>query len=266
MKIDHETLVKLHERYDEPTQAEKDLALTVRKSNQLIQRNRFELSLTEQRLLLYCISRIKPTDKGTETYTIKLRDVCKVCGIEETINGGAYKAIRAALKKLDSYNFELKDDKGRIHFVHWIRSTVLDPEDVHAASARFEFDPKIIPYLFDVRKYFTQYQLDMVMKMKSTYGIRLFELLKSYANIRAKRFTLAELRYLLGAENKSYEKYGLFRTRVLDPAIKDIMTYSDLNVTYREIKNGQRVESIEFLITTLGGTEYLERQEWGFDD
>lgn len=266
-KLTHEKRVEIAKQKEPRTQAEKDQALTVRKSNQLIQRNRFDLSLREQRLLLYCISRIKPTDKGTETYEIAIRDVCKACGIDETINGGSYNAMKAALKKLDSFNFELKEPTGRVHLVHWIRSVVIDPENKNQAKVHFEFDPKIVPYLFDVRKFFTQYELRGVLLMKSVYGIRLYELLKSYANIREKEFELDELRHILGAESKSYEKYGLFRTNVLDPAIRDINTCSDLKVDYIEFKSGRKVVNIRFVITDIGGTaEYLERQGWTFED
>lgn len=268
-QLTHDQRVEIAARRaeDRPTKAEKDQALTVRKSNQLIQRNRFELSLREQRLLLYCISKIKPSDHGKETYTIKVRDVCKACGIESNITGGAYKAVIEAFKKLDSFNFILKDEHGTRHIVHWIRDVKIDPEENHSAQASFTFDPKIVPYLFDVRKYFTQYAIGGVLQMKSVYGVRLYELLKSYANIREKEFTLNELRYLLGAENKSYDKYSLFRVYVLDPAIKDVMTYSDLNVSYVEIKQGKRkVISIKFVITQCTQTELLDRQGFTFDD
>lgn len=268
-KLTHEQRVKIAEREQEytPTKAEKDQSLTVRKSNQLIQRNRFDMSIREQRLLLYCISRIKPTDKGTETYKINIRDVCKACGIEGNMSGGAYSAVREAVKKLDSYNFELVDENHRRHILHWIRSVVIDPEDAKRASVQFEFDPKIVPYLFNVRKFFTQYELGGVLQMKSTYGVRLYELLKSYANIRRKKFELAELRYLLGAEQSSYDKYGLFRTKVIEPAMKDIATYSDLKADYVEVKQGRKVVAIEFVITDIGGSpEWYERQGMEFDD
>lgn len=266
-KLSHEKAVEQHKRIEQPTKAEKDQALTVRKSNQLIQRNRFELSLREQRLLLYCISKIKPSDHGKETYTIKVRDVCKACGIESNITGGAYKAVIEAFKKLDSFNFILKDEHGTRHIVHWIRDVKIDPEEKHSAQASFTFDPKIVPYLFDVRKYFTQYQIGGVLQMKSVYGVRLYELLKSYANIRGKRFTLDELRYLLGAENKSYDRYSNFKQKILDSAIRDIETFSELKVTYIENRNGRRVEALEFIVTDISGTvEYYERQGFTFDD
>lgn len=244
----------------EPAKAEVDNSLSVRKSNQLIQRNRFIMTVRERRLLFYCISKIKPSDKGGETYVISINDVCRACGIDGKLTGGAYSAMKDALKKLDSFNFELIDENGRRHIVHWIRSVVIDPEEKKSGKVQFEFDPKIVPYLFDVRKKFTQYELRNVLRMKSGYGSALYELLKSYANIKRKKFTLEELRYLLGAEEKSYSHYGILKQRVIDPAMKDIATYSDLKVDYIEIKEGRKVVAVEFIITDIGGTvEYYEK-------
>lgn len=261
MSLSHETRVKIAEKYATPSKMEKDLALTIRKSNHLIQRNRFDLSLRENRLLLYCISKIKPSDHGNETYTIAVRDVCKACGIESNITGSAYKAVFDALKKLDSFNFVLRDEKGIKHLVHWIRDVKIDPEENHKAKISFAFDPKIAPWLFDVRKYFTQYAIGNVLQMRSIYGARLYELLKSYANIRGKKFPLDELRYLLGADSRSYDQYSCLRQKILEPALKDIETYSDLKVSYVEHKKGRKVEAIEFIITDISGTvAYLEKQ------
>ena len=268
MKLTHEDRVALAKRNERPDQEEIDLSLSVRKSNQLIQRNRFNLTLREQRLLLYCISKIRPTDKGTETYTISIREVIKACGIE-TVTGGAYRAIREALKKLDSFNFELTDENHRTHLVHWIRSVVIDPENKNQAKVNFEFDPKIVPYLFEVKKNFTQYQLRNALQMKSEYGMRLYELLKSYTHAYRKtgehEFEISELRKALCADTKSYEQYGAFKKYILDKAIDDIMTYSDLKVTYLEVKSGRKVIAVRFIMSELDPMEYSDRQGWTFD-
>ena len=263
----HETRVEIAKRQGEITQAEKDLGMTVRKSNQLIQKNRFDMTVREQRLLLYCISRIKPTDKGTEVYKISIRDVCAACGIADNVTGGAYNAMKDALKKLDSFNFFMKDDEGRDHLVHWIEHVVIDPERKKRACVQFNFDPRIVPYLFDVRKYFTQYELGNVLQMKSVYGIRLYELVKSYENIREKSFDLRELRYLLGAETRAYDKYSFLKMRVLDPAINELRMYSDLKIDYIPLHDGQpipegkreKVTGIKFIISD-GSAERAEKQ------
>lgn len=254
----HEKRVELASEH--LSQADKDLSMTVRKANQLIQKNRFDMTVREQRLLLYCISRIKPKDTGSERYSINIRDVCVACGIENNVTGGAYAAMKEAVKKLDSFNFELIDDGGRRHIVHWIRSVVIDPEGKRRASIQFEFDPKIVPYLFDVRKYFTQYELSNVLKMKSVYGVRLYELAKSYQNIREKSFDLKELRYLLGAEEKSYDRYSNLKQKIIEPAMNELRMYSDLKIDYLEIKDGRKVTGIKFIISD--GSEDKVMRDW----
>ena len=109
--LTHEKLLQIERNNPKETQLEKDMRVPVRKSNQLIQRNRVDMTVREQRLLLYCISRIKPTDKGGELYTVHIRDVCRASGIEGDIDGEAYGAVHEAVKKLDSYNFELNQIK-----------------------------------------------------------------------------------------------------------------------------------------------------------
>ncbi|WP_252235748.1 RepB family plasmid replication initiator protein [Clostridium sp. ZS1] len=47
---------------------------------------------------------------------------------------------------------------------------------------------------------------------------------------------------------KSYDKYGLFRTKVLDMAYEEINNCSDILFDYEEIKTGRKVTSIKFTI------------------
>lgn len=254
--LTHEKLLQIERNNPKETQLEKDMRVPVRKSNQLIQRNRFDMTVREQRLLLYCISRIKPTDKGGELYTVHIRDVCRASGIEGDIDGEAYGAVHEAVKKLDSYNFELKDDHGAVNFVHWIRDTKIDRRK---GAIYFRFDPMVTPYLFNVRKYFTQYDLNNVIQLHSGYAMRLYELLKSYENIRGKEFTIAELRYLLVAENRSYDKYSLFKKYVLEPAVNEIKDTTDLKTDYIEIKKGRKVTGIKFVISD-GSVDRMARR------
>lgn len=65
----------------------------VAKSNALIQRSRYSLTLQQQRILLFLISKIKPTDTPEETYTFSIEEFCKVCGITAS-TGDYYKTIK----------------------------------------------------------------------------------------------------------------------------------------------------------------------------
>jgi plasmid replication initiation protein len=62
------------------------------------------------------------------------------------------------------------------------------------------FDPFLRPYLLELKKEFTSYKLENVIKLKSSYAIRIYELLMQYEKIRERTILLSDLRKMLGAE------------------------------------------------------------------
>ena len=75
------------------------------KSNDLVQKSRYELSLLEQKVVACICSLIKPEhakeamENGhTLEYQFNIRDFCRICGIDCN-NGKNYINVRAVLKK-----------------------------------------------------------------------------------------------------------------------------------------------------------------------
>jgi plasmid replication initiation protein len=60
-------------------------------------------------------------------------------------------------------------------------------------------------------------------------------------------FSLDELKNELGADEiHSYEIYSNFRREVIERALREINTYTDLNLEYKPIKTGKKVTRIIF--------------------
>ena len=76
------------------------------------------------------------------------------------------------------------------------------------------------------------------MKLKSSYAIRIYELLKQYEKLQERTFLLDELRKMLGAED-IYPAYGNFKQRVLLPAQKELKKKTDISFEIEEIKKGR---------------------------
>ena len=74
---------------DRALEISKQRSYTVVKSNEIIQKARYDLSVTELKLLAYIISKIKPTDTELQEYSFSVKDFCQVCGIDYT-NGYNY--------------------------------------------------------------------------------------------------------------------------------------------------------------------------------
>ena len=68
---------------------------SVIKSNEIIQRAKYDLTLQELKILSYCFSMIKPNDTIETTYTFSIVDFCKVAGIDYE-NGKNYKNVKNA--------------------------------------------------------------------------------------------------------------------------------------------------------------------------
>lgn len=259
-KLTHEQRLKFAVNEIRESKAEKDNHLSVREANVLIQKNAFDLSLRETKMLYYCIARIKPGDKSQKRYEVNARDFFLACGIDN-ITGKDYKAFKDTLKDLDAQQFELWDEKGHLHFAHWIKDVEIVP---NTGTVKFNFPKVLEPYLFNVADFFTQYQYGNISSMQTKYGINLYRLLRSYANIREKKFDIDKLRWLLGAEEKSYkEKYGIFRAKVIDPAVREINERTDLKADYVEIKDGPRgkVVALKFIITVSEKVEEIYQEQ-----
>lgn len=73
---------------------------TVVKSNDLIRRARYTMTLQEQRFILYAISLIKDTDTADTRYEIRISDLCKICGLD--LRTGSYRTeFRKIVETLD---------------------------------------------------------------------------------------------------------------------------------------------------------------------
>lgn len=216
------------------------------KGNDLIQRNRFELSLMEQKTVAYICSMIKPTDSGFQSeYEFKIRDYCKICDIDYD-NGANYAYVKETLKKLRDRSMWMTLEDGSETVVGWLDRVTTNKK---SGLAHIRIDDRLIPYLFDLKQQFTQYQLYNILGMKSAFSVRIYELMKSYSFRHTIIFELNELKELLMVEHvKSYVNYKDFRVKVLEKAQTEINELTDINIEFEPIKTGRKVTSIKFII------------------
>ena len=216
------------------------------KGNDLIQRNRFELSLMEQKTVAYICSMIKPIDSGFQSeYEFKIRDYCKICDIDYD-NGANYVYVKETLKKLRDRSMWMTLEDGSETVVGWLDRVTTNKK---SGLAHIRIDDRLIPYLFDLKQQFTQYQLYNILGMKSAFSVRIYELMKSYSFRHTIIFELNELKELLMVEHvKSYVNYKDFRVKVLEKAQTEINELTDINIEFEPIKTGRKVTSIKFII------------------
>ena len=233
--------------------------LFVVKANTLIQKSRFSLSLQQQKIVLYLISKIQPSDTDFTEYQFSIPDFCRVCGIDYD-NGKNYIDIKRQIKEIADKSLWVEIEEDEETLIRWIERPYINKKQ---GIIRIKLDELMKPFLLELKERYTQYQLIFTLRMKSKYSLRLYELIKSYfynkLGTYSKVFSIEELKKLLDAEK--YVRFCNFHSDVLKLAVDEINKYSDLDLTYKQIAKGRKTVAIEFTFSTKDALERLRIQD-----
>lgn len=226
------------------------------KRNELIQKAKFNLTATQQKIIAYLISKIKPTDKELERYEVSIRDFCLLCGINKDY---FYTEIKDIIDNLDSKTFWVETEEKLFKFRWFSEVDVLKGK----GKIRFLINSNIKEYLIDLKQNFTQYELYNILALKGKYSIRLYEWFKSYSYQHEKEIEINTLKRILFAEH--YKEYKPFKRRVIEPAIEEINHYTDLEVSYEKVIKGRTVTGLIFYIRFKDAFERFQSYQQTID-
>ncbi len=220
--------------------------LVVYKSNNVVEAA-FKLSLNEQKVILFCISKHDTRQPLTadDRFTITASEFAELTGVEVNNAYGMLKEVAdnlfnryVVINNPDATNSKIKQRKTR-----WISSIDYMTDD-GALSVRFAAD--MLPYLSELKSQFTRYELKNIGGMTSGYGIRLYELLSQYRTFGRREMTIEWLRSHLEL-NDNYSVLADFKKRVIVPAVDNINKHSDLTLHQPiYIKTGRSVTGVIF--------------------
>lgn len=118
----------------------------------------------------------------------------------------------------------------------------------------FEWSPKVLPHILDLRERYITTDLTIASQFKSSFSWRLYDILKASYGLWYKEFTKQQLMQLFNVQNvKTYDNTAQFKRGVLDKAIAEINTLTEYQVHYNEQKEGRAIVGFT-LIWTLGET------------
>ena len=207
------------------------------------------MTLQTARLIRLLITQVVKEDKDLKTYTCKITDLAKFLNVDSS---NLYKHIRSicecAMKSV--VYIGTGNPKEPWEMFHWVSTAKYDGNGM----VTLRLSDEIKPYVFELEKWFTQYQLKNILEFNSYYAIRLYELLKcrdgETKNSQSElEFTIDELRTFFDCEKK-YQKISQFKEKVINIAIREINEKSDIwvNPTYQ--KTGRTITSVVFEIHT----------------
>ena len=225
------------------------------KDNILVSKAIYNIKYLEQLIFLSALSEVESRSKidHTEEHTIDLSKLAKIADLQSDY----YKEIKRAAENLYTRKISIPQEDGSVivtGFIHAYR--------YHDGKAKLSvcFSPKIIPYISHIKESFVCYKFKQIARFRSSYAIRMYELLIQKIDLSTVR--IIELKHLrdLFKLGKSYDRYNNLIQRVIEPAIKDINKHSDLNVIYKEIRTGRKVTALEFHIEALEPRPMTKKQ------
>lgn len=245
---------------------EKERELIVAKRNDMLQKARFNLTVQEQKIILYAVAQIKPDDTYMKEYTLEIKDFFEIMGWDKE----SYTDFKKMLKALADKSWTIpviKDGEIWDSVVRWFTTARSNKK---SGKVVVKFHEDMMPYLLELSKQYdltgqtyTQYKLKYILAMQSKYSPRLYELLKSYDNKTTWFFQIEDLHKLLSDCDKEgnpliptgWKNFAIFKRDVLEPAVKEINKYTDMKIVYKTETKGRggKVVKIHFLL--LGKTK-----------
>lgn len=245
----------------------KNVVKLIRKSNELVEA-RYKFDIWETRIFTKMLSMVHKNDEDFQPYRIYLSDIVKDFQVEN--NKDAYDRLRRGGNKLMSKIIKVirETEEGLMELTTPIVVGVdrlVNPNSEDGKFIDVSFHPDMRPFLLSLKSQFTIYDVNNILKLPSSYSIRLYELLKQYERIGSRKFELQELKEIIGVIEEidnngkkslkdNYPLFGNFKQRVLLKAQKDLKKFTDIQFEFDPFKRGRKVVGVVFTIRANNGT------------
>jgi plasmid replication initiation protein len=221
----------------------KDLVVKTNRLNQAFQM----LTLAELHIVQLAIVDARETGTGLTTNQPLRINAMRYAEVFNTTRQNAYQRMKSAEDTLFNRRFSYFDDEGKLIKSRWIQQVrYLDDE----GAIELVFTLAVVDGISRIdgaQEFFTQYLLSQTAKLTSVYSARLYELLIQWKSVgKTPIFELASFREQIGLKATEYQTMSNFKSRVLDPAIKQINDHTDITVSYEQQKKGRVITGFLF--------------------
>ncbi|MFM0053765.1 replication initiation protein [Caballeronia grimmiae] len=211
------------------------------------------LTLAEKRLVMLAVSKLdsrRALSPGEIPKTkITAAEYAESFGVGAN---AAYEALQGAAKDLYSRSitfFEPSHKRGgqslkplRVD-MRWVgRCTYHDGE----GWVELAWWPEILPALFGLKKNFTTYQLQQATALRSAYSWRMLELLSRFQSTGWAEYDIEDFATAMDATEKQRADFAKLRTKIIEPARKELEEKDGWIINWEPIKAGRKVKALRF--------------------
>lgn len=235
--------------------------LRVAKANALVEAQ-YQLTSKEHKLMLAAMAKIRKDQ--TELYE-QVFNVADLADLLDFPLKSAYGELRRIAKGLMKKQVEVRDEvSGGWVMYQWVSKA-------YCSNGQFgiRFSDDLKPLLIGLVGRFTIFELGRVLKMRSGYSIRLYELFKQYESFGTRTFTLdrkltanknwEDFSRVMGYSPSSYPRFGNINQRIIKPAMKEVKALTEFkDIQVKTIKWQKKVIAVTFYFRSTQTLEDVE--------
>lgn len=214
------------------------------------------------KIFLKAVTQVKQNeDTSSRDVTLDFGEVSQILTATNN-NARRYRVLDSIKRLLSDSVFHIKiydEHKGREVDKFY---APISTAEVDGNELTITFSAEIMPYISNLNKNFTKYDVQNIYHLGTNSSISIYQLLRSslnkviYSNKLSKEeknrllnpiFELDFLKNLTNCSNK-YPVFKDYERRILKPSIDLINENTDLEVSYGKIKNGRSIGAIQFFL------------------
>ena len=222
-------------------------------NQQLAQHNalinaRFSMIPLQMRLFVSMLARQDFGQTEFRSHLIPIKEL-----ILNSQSGSAYERVDAMCQSIMEFKIYIeklepqtrrRTKKPAFTYINLISTASWEPE-LGGVVASFNADA--LPYLLQLQDAgnFTLADLEEIQKLKSPSALRIYWLLKEYAEFGRRTMSVQELRFVLDVQDHEYPQFRSFKAKILEPA-RDQLSITDIPFSYVVQRQGKIVQRVSF--------------------
>lgn len=212
--------------------------LIVVQKNSFIRGDFSFLEVRDIKILKLLVSKVNATNKEFESYYYITKDEVRAFEFNER---NLHSYIKTSLRKLGSVFIVVKNDDNEEIEISLVGKIIYDKKN---GIYKVPLSSDLKAYLLDIKKEFTKYKLENLVKLKRKEEIKLYEYLKSIS-FEVFVVSIENLKIIMELKHKSFNSFFNFHKK-LKETVLTISTYTDITVSFTVLKTNNQSKNIQF--------------------
>ena len=246
----------IRQKAEEVEQTQRDQALEriksrpVKPTDEVVESNalaraEYRMTANENRLLKVAVSKLDSNLADAD----QLQDIPitaqEFVALFETEPKNAYRDMAEASTRLLNRKITVSDEKQKITYNLLTQVAYRK----HEGMVIITLNPRLAVHLIGLRDRFTKMIFEEgFRRLKLFSSQRLYEIMKSVESQSHYEIGLDAFKARVLADPKKYKRFADLKKRVLEPALAEINTLTDIQVSYEPVRESRKIKRIRFRI------------------